>query len=95
MDQYLTVNDLLVYSGTLLIAAAMFAVIAVAFLGCLLVAFAARALQLVSLKLTNAVLRQWAEWHGHGPVADQMVHGIADHRPTTEAVTLLDSATGH
>ncbi|WP_434616090.1 hypothetical protein [Arthrobacter sp. A5] len=95
MDQYLTVNDLLVYSGTLLIAAAMFAIIGVAFLGCLLLALAARGLQWASLKLTDAVLRQWAEWHQHGGGTDQSVQGIADPRPTTEAVTVLDSAAGH
>ena len=66
MDQDLIVNDMLIYIGTLLVAAAMFTFIGLCFLGCLLVGLAARSLQLAALRLSRAVTRQWIGWRGTG-----------------------------
>lgn len=100
MYQDLIVNDLLIYVGTLLVAAAMFAFIALCFLGCLLVAIAARALQLAALKLAGAVHRQWAGWRiaGGGLIGQDAGRygegsepaGLPVSAPTTEAIGLAE-----
>ncbi|WP_026556195.1 hypothetical protein [Arthrobacter sp. 35W] len=59
MDNPILVNDLLVYSGTLLIGVLIFAVIAVSFLGMLLVALAARGVQMAVVPLAYALRRPW------------------------------------
>ncbi len=100
MYQDLIVNDLLIYVGTLLVAASMFAFIALCFLGCLLVAIVARSLQLAALKLAGAVRRQWAGWRIGG---DRLIgqetgwHGEGSEpanlpvpAPTTEAIRLAE-----
>ncbi|MCY0905028.1 hypothetical protein [Arthrobacter sp. H14-L1] len=96
MDQYLNVNDLLVYSGTVLIAVLMFSLITVSFLGCLLLALTARALQCASLKLTEAVVAQWSGWRAGIAVAPELpaLAGVPQ-RPATESIKVLDSAAGH
>jgi hypothetical protein len=105
MDQNLIVNDMLIYIGTLLVAAAMFAFIGLCFIGLLLVGLAARGLQLVALKLGQAVARQWTGLRGQGSVdqanqegaqpafrAAEMAEsaGTAIPGPTTEAVRLAE-----
>ncbi|MBG0740778.1 hypothetical protein IV500_15490 [Paeniglutamicibacter antarcticus] len=96
MDQYLNINDLLIYSGTVLIAVMMFAVIGVSFLGCLLLALAARALQCASLALTGAVVAQWSGWRaGSAAAPGPATVAGASQRPGTEAIQVLDSATHH
>ncbi len=96
MDQSLNVNDLLVYSGTVLIAVLMFSIIAVSFLGCLLLAFAARALQWSSLKLTAAVVAQWSSWRaGDAAAPEPAVLAAAPQHPATESIKVLDSVAGH
>ncbi|WP_427015711.1 hypothetical protein ACQCSX_12920 [Pseudarthrobacter sp. P1] len=62
MDDANTVNDLLLYSGTLLVAGVMFAVMLTAFLGMLLLALAARGVQLVVVPLAESVRRSWLLW---------------------------------
>lgn len=64
MNQDMITNELLVYAGTLLVAATMFAFILLSFLGCLLAGLAFRGLQLTVLTLSAAVVRQWSSWRG-------------------------------
>lgn len=61
-----TVNELLLYSGTLLVAVAMFAVMLVSFLGMLLLVLAARAVQMVLLPLADTLRRPWQLWRAAG-----------------------------
>ena len=105
MYQDLIVNDMLIYVGTLLVGAAMFAFIGLCFIGLLLTGLAARALQLAALKLAQAVARQWAGLRGPaGPLQGSLDstestlrHGDLDEPsgvpvpgPTTEAVRLAE-----
>ncbi|MBW4094410.1 MAG: hypothetical protein HIU81_02905 [Acidobacteria bacterium] len=76
-----TVNDLLVVSGTLIIAALIFGFIILSFLGALLLAGVARVAQLGSHKLAHSVDRPWGGFHYHAK-------SNVDAEPTTNAIPL-------
>ncbi|MFI5084760.1 MAG: hypothetical protein ACHP7K_02400 [Actinomycetales bacterium] len=81
MDQYRIINELLVYSGTLLVALLLFGFILLSFLGVVVVALLGRLAQLGLSRTAAAAGVQWAGLVRH-------VEAGAETHPPTNAIHL-------